>query len=320
MRLREIPPQTYAREVLPLTAPLWAGPRSFDTYVAHTLEMARGPYGRRHYQTLGLYDGTSLVASFKRYERTLRLDAQRMRTVGFGAVFTPEEYRGRGYASIMLATALDAARAGGYDVAFLFSDIRPQFYAALGFVALPSRRFLLRADTLPSARLQLAHLHDADWSTVARVYDRWDRDRNRSAAFVRSSTVWSWIAMRARQRSEHPTGQPTNLLVRRGRRVIAYALGVRAPRLDAYLLDEFAFAGPAGAATIPALLRAAAGDLQRVTGWLPPNGAREVMPKLTVRRRNDAVFMMAPLNVPGRELLHAAAASGSDFCWATDHI
>lgn len=318
MRLRELSPEIYARDVLPLTAPLWAGTRSFDTYVAQTAEMASGPYGRRHYRTLGLYDGKRLVASFKRYERTIRRDAQRLRAVGFGAVFTPEEYRGRGYASVMVATALDAARSGGDDVAFLFSDIRPQFYAALGFTALASRRFLLRADTLPSARLQLAHLLDTDWPAVQRVYERWER--HCSAAFVRSAAWWSWIAMRVRQRSEHPTGQPVNLLVRRGSRVVAYVLGVRAPRLDAYLLDDFAFADAAAADAIPALLRAAAADLQRVTGWLPPGGAREVMPKLTVRRRNDAVFMMAPLSAAGRELVRDAAAHGDDFCWPTDHI
>jgi hypothetical protein len=218
----------------------------------------------------------------------------------------------------MLATALDAARADGCDVAFLFSDIRPQFYATLGFAALPSRRFLLRADTLPSMRLQLTHLRDADWPAVQRVYERWNQNRN--ACFVRSAALWSWIAMRMRQRAEHPTGQPANLLVRRGGRIIAYVFGVRAPRLDAYLLDEFAFADATSAAGIPALLRAAAGDLQRVTGWLPPAGAREVMPKLTVRRRNDAVFMMAPLGAAGRELLRDATARGADFCWASEHI
>ena len=218
----------------------------------------------------------------------------------------------------MLATALDAARNAGDDIAFLFSDIRPQFYAALGFAALPSRRFLLRADTLPSSRLQLAHLHDADWPAVHRVYERWER--NGSAAFVRGAAWWSWVAMRVRQRSEHPTGQPANLLVRRGSRAVAYVLGVRAPRLDAYLLDEFAFADADAAAAIPPLLRAAAGDLQRVTGWLPPAGARDVMPKITVRRRNDAIFMMAPLSAAGRELLRVAAARGDDFCWPTDHI
>jgi predicted N-acetyltransferase YhbS len=317
VRLREIPPRLYAREVLPLTAPLWAGSRSFDTYVAQTLEIARGAYGRRHYKTLGLYDGRTLVASFKRYQRTIRHETKALRAVGFGAVFTPQENRGRGYASVMLATALDAARDDGYDVAFLFSDIGPQFYAALGFVALPSRRFLLRADTLPSMRLQLAHLRDADWGAVQRVYERWEQNRR---GFVRSAAVWNWIAVKMRQRSERPTGQPANLLVRRGGRVIAYVFGVRAPRLDAYLLDEFAFADAASAAAIPALLRAAAGDLQRVTGWLPPAGAREVMPKLTVRRRNDAVFMMAPLSASGRELLHDASAAGADFCWGTDHV
>jgi predicted N-acetyltransferase YhbS len=318
VRLREIPPRTYAREVLPLTAPLWAGPRSFDTYVAQTLEMARGAYGRRYYRTLGLYDGKTLVASFKRYERTIRHETQPLRAVGFGAVFTPEEYRGRGYASVMLATALDAARNDGRDVAYLFSDIRPQFYGALGFAALPSRRFLLRADTLPSMRLQLAHLRDSDWAGVQRVFERWDGSRR--AGFVRNAAVWNWIAMRTRQRSEHPTGQPANLLVRRGNRIIAYVFGVRAPRLDAYLLDEFAFSDATSAAAVPALLRAAAGDLQRVTGWLPPAGAREVMPKVTVRRRNDAVFMMAPLSAAGRELLRDATASPSDFCWPTDHV
>jgi predicted N-acetyltransferase YhbS len=308
----------YAREVLPLTAPLWAGPRNFDTYVAQTLEIARGTYGRRHYRTLGLYDGRTLVASFKRYERTIRHETKPLRAIGFGAVFTPEEYRGRGYASVMLATALDAARADGYDVAYLFSDIRPQFYEALGFTALTSRRFLLRADTLPSMRLQLTHLRDADWAGVQRVYERWEQ--NRRAGFIRNASVWGWIAMRMRQRSEHPTGQQANLLVRRGNRIIAYVFGVRAPRLDAYLLDEFAFADAATAAGIPALLRAAAGDLQRVTGWLPPAGAREAMPKLTVRRRNDAVFMMTPLSAAGRELMRDATAAPGDFCWASDHI
>ncbi|HLX25539.1 MAG TPA: GNAT family N-acetyltransferase, partial [Candidatus Cybelea sp.] len=276
MRLREIPARSYARDVLPLTAPLWAGPRSFDAYVTQTLETARGAYGRRHFKTLGLYDGRRLVASFKRYERTIRRENEVLRAVGFGAVFTPEEYRGRGYASVMVATALDAARNDGFDVGFLFSDIRPRFYAALGFSALPSRRFLLRADTLPSTRLQLAHLSEADWSAVQRVYERCDA--NRSGGFIRNAAVWTWIATKLRQRSEHPTGQPANLLVRRSGRIVAYVFGVRAPRLDAYLLDEFAFSDATSAAAIPALLRAAAGDLQRVSGWLPPSGAREIMP------------------------------------------
>ena len=319
MRLREIPPDSYARQVLPLTASLWAGRRAFDEYVAQTLEVARGTYGRRHYRTMGLYDGNTLVASFKRYERAVRNGARRLRAIGFGAVFTPAQYRGRGYASVMLAMALDRARNEGYDLAYLFSDIRPQFYAALGFRTLPSHRFSLHADALPATRLEPTRLTDDDWSNVRRVFEL--AERSRSSAFMRTATVWDWIHLRARHASEHPTGYETNLLVRRRRGIAAYVLGVRDPQRDVYILDEFAFADDAAAAAIPALLRAAAGDLRRVTGWMPPQRARDLLPKLTARARKRAVFMMAGLRTEGELLLSAIApASSGDFCWPTDHI
>ncbi len=127
MRLRAMPARAYAGEVLPLTAPLWAGRRTFDQYVEQTLEIARSPYGRRYYRTIGLYEGNRCVASFKRYERRLRDGPRHLDAIGFGAVFTPNEYRGRGYASVMLAMALDRARGDGYELAYLFSDIRPEF-------------------------------------------------------------------------------------------------------------------------------------------------------------------------------------------------
>ncbi|MBV8066406.1 MAG: GNAT family N-acetyltransferase [Candidatus Eremiobacteraeota bacterium] len=318
MRLAEIKPETYARAVLPLTAPLWAGRRSFEEYAAQTLEMARSPYGRRHYRTMGLYDNGTIVASYKRYERMLHHRERRIRGIGFGAVFTPIEYRGRGYASIMLAAALDQARKNGSEIAFLFSDIRPQFYSALGFTALPSRQFSLRADTLPSMRLDLAYVTDDAWMAVRRVFERWENRRD--AGFLRDAAVWNWIAMRARHGSEYRSGRATNLLLRRRGRIAAYVLGVRAPEADAYGIDEFAFADETAGAMIPALLRAAAGDLRRVWGWRPPDGAGRLLPKPSVRARKSAVLMMAPLAAAGTALLQHVAESGRDFCWATDHI
>jgi predicted N-acetyltransferase YhbS len=319
MRLREIAPDRYARAVLPLTAPMWAGRRTFDEYVDQTLEIARSPYGRRHYRTIGLYDGSTLVTSFKRYERSVLNGGRRLRAIGFGAVFTPPEYRGRGYASVMIAMALDQARNEGYEAAYLFSDIRPQFYAALGFRALASRRIWLRADALPTARLRPAWLGDDDWNGVRHVYELCERGR--SEGFARSATSWGFIRMRMDHDSEHQAGRQTNLVVRRRRGIAAYVFGVRAPEHDAYFFDEYGFADAAAAAEIPALLRAAAGDLRRVTGWLPPSGARELLPSGAVRRRSRAIFMMAPLRPDGAQLVDAIAArSRSDFCWATDHI
>jgi predicted N-acetyltransferase YhbS len=319
VKLQKISARTYARDVLPLTAALWAGRRTFDQYVAQTLELAASAYGRRRYRTVGLYDGRRLVASFKRYERELRDGSRRMRAVGFGAVFTPNELRGRGYASFMLASALDAARREGYDVAYLFSDIRPQFYAAVGFRALPSRKLTLRADALPSERLQVASLGRGDWSAVRRCFER--AELRRGAAFLRDDALWRWIAMRVGHGSEHAAGHATNLAVRRGSTIRAYVLGARVPERDAYVFDEFGFSGEAGAAIVPALLRAAAGDLRRVVGWLPPDGARQMLPRGTTRTRAAATLMMAPLSGDGERLIETLSRStNGDFIWPTDHV
>jgi GNAT superfamily N-acetyltransferase len=319
LRLREISPDVYASDVLSLTAPLWAGRRGFDQYVAQTLEIARSRYGRRHYRTIGLYDGRKLLSSFKQYERSLWDGSRRLRAIGFGAVFTPVEYRGRGYASFMLAMALDRARDDGCALAYLFSDIAPAFYAALGFRALPSRELSLRADSLPTMRLQPSRLAEGDWNGVRHVYEL--GERGRGAGFLRTPTVWEWIQMRIRHGSEHPEGDETNLVVRRRHGVCAYVLGVRIPKRDTYVMDEFGFADAAAAAAIPSLLRAAAGDLRRITGWLPPAGARDLLRRGTLRKRKRPILMVAPLHSEGRTLLEAAGSdSRGGFCWATEHV
>ena len=319
MKLIALDAQTYAREVLPLTAELWAGRRDFERYVAQTLEIAHSGYGRRHYRTIGLSDGERLISSFKRYDRGVHVGAQRLRAMGIGAVYTPPEFRGRGYASAMLALALDGARAEGYDVAYLFSDIRPQFYEDIGFTRLPSRAISMRADNLPNDRIEVHRLEEGDWTAVRRCFELGDRIR--PWAFVRTPLVWELIRLRMRQGSEHPVGVQTNLVVRRGRAVAAYVLGVRAPEHDAFLLDEFGFADSQAAGLIAPLLRGAAGDLRRIAGWLPPEFARERLPRASVRRRTDAIFMGAGLSNAGKNwLLLAAAQSPGDGVWSTDHI
>lgn len=316
MRLKEIAPAAYAREVLPLTAPLWAGRRSFDVYVAQTLEIARSAYGKRNYRTVGLYDGDRLVSSFKRYERTLHLGEQELRAIGFGAVFTPAAFRGRGYASVMLATELDRARSDGVEVAYLFSDIRPQFYAPFGFSALASRNFTLRASALEARRVQPRRLDAQDWSGIRRCFAH--TNQRRSAGFIRDRSAWGWIGLRVRQDSEHSEGHPHHLVLRRNGVVCAYVLGARVPERDAYVLDEYGFADDEWAETIGALVRAAAGDLRRITGWVPPDHCAE-LPKGTTRRRARSTLMLAPLGGAGPRLV-AAAQQGSAFCWATEHI
>ncbi len=319
MNLVALDAHTYAREVLPLTAEVWAGKRDFERYVSQNLEIAQSGYGRRHFRTMGLSDGQTLLSSFKRYERGIHIGARRLRALGIGALYTPPELRGRGYASAMIAMAMDRAHADGYDLAYLFSDIRPQFYEELGFKQLASRAISLRADNLSNDRVEVERLEERDWSGVRRCFEL--RDRTRPWAFVRTPLLWELIRLRIRQGSEHGAGVQTNLVVRRGRAIAAYVLGVRAPQHDAYLLDEFGFADAHAAELIGPLLRSAAGDLRRVAGWLPPEFARERLPRASVRRRNEAIFMAAALSPLGKKWLKfASAPSAGDGVWSMDHI
>jgi hypothetical protein len=124
-----------------------------------------------------------------------------------------------------------------------------------------------------------------------------------------------------RSREEHAEGQPVNLAARKGRTIAAYVIGVREPKHDAYVFDEFGFADDDGRKLVPPLLRSAAGDLRRIVSWLPPSGARDLLPRGSVRRRSEAIWMIAPLSNGGLEFLERAKNSGSaDGIWALDHI
>ncbi|NNM98296.1 MAG: GNAT family N-acetyltransferase, partial [Candidatus Eremiobacteraeota bacterium] len=235
-QLQLIDSASYAREVLPLTAPLWAAGRDLDTYVRHTLELASSGYGRRHYSTIGLYDGNVLSASCKRYERELRVGERTLKAVGIGAVFTPPEMRGRGYASAMLATLMDREHAAGLDALFLFSDIEPAFYETLGFLAFPSRVFSLRADDLPHARMTIKQATPEDLAGVRRSFAR--HERMRPWSFKRTPLFWEWLYLRTRHGSEHPNGDALTFVLREGSRVDAYVTGVRSPAHDSFIVDE----------------------------------------------------------------------------------
>ena len=319
MRLEPIAPAEYVRAVLPYSQTLWAGSRSFDAYVDEFRAIAASAWGRRRFRTIGLYLDGALVASLKRYERVLRCGERTFRAAGIGAVFTPEPLRARGYATALLGAFLDAERAGGTDVAYLFSDIGPRFYEQLGFIALPSRTIALRSEGLSSARIDAEPLQGGDAGALRAAFEA--LDRRRPFAFARTPLDWEWQRLRATSR-EH-AGQPVCLGVRRGRSIAAYVLGRRVPSADAFVLDELGYTRDEDALTIAPLLRAAAGDLRRVQGPLPPQPARLALPRGAVRARHDAIPMLLPLSAAFRAAHRRTAPSiapDAGVCWSTDHV
>jgi GNAT superfamily N-acetyltransferase len=320
VQLTTIATADYARDILPHSRAIWAGSRSFDEYVRDFVAVAASAYGKRRFRTIGLRIDGSIAVSCKRYEREIRCGDRVLRAVGIGAVFTPPELRGRGYASALIGVLLDNERVAGTDIAYLFSDIHPAFYERLGFVALPSRTISLRADTLPAARLEIATVTDSDWSTIRRCFDA--LDNRRPIAFKRTPLVWEWLRTATRG---HPSdGQRIALINRRARSAAAYVLGRRLPKLDAFVLDEFGYTGDDGFDAIASLVRSAAGDLRKVTGWLPPDVARPALPRGAVKKRKSGVAMIAPISASARTAWRAQApailADDADRCWSTDHI
>jgi predicted N-acetyltransferase YhbS len=319
VRLDVIAPEDYARDVLPHSASLWAGARTFDEYAAEFAATAGSAWGKRRFRTLGLRVDGALVASCKRYARVLRCGERTYEAAGIGAVFTPDALRGRGYATALLGAFLDAERDAGTDLAYLFSDIHPAFYQRLGFVALPSRTIALRADLLLTERVEVVALSDDDAAAVRRIFAA--LDARRPFAFARTPLDWEWQRLRAS--SHEHAGGLVRLGVRRGRALAAYVTGRRVPSADAFVLDELAFARDDDARCVAPLLRAAAGDLHTIRGWLPPAVARESLPRGAVRARSDAIAMLVPLSAPFRAAFRARSTErreNADPCWSTDHI
>lgn len=311
LRLIPVPFERYAAEVLPQTHALWSGGLPFDAYVERTRRVANTPYGRKHYSTLALSDdGTRALATFKRYERAAHAGTEILHAIGIGAVFTPAALRGSGYATAMLALALDEARSAKVDFAFLYSDIHPQFYRECGFIDLPSRSISVRADSLSALRVRADAIGARDWSAMRACFEA--LERGRTASLLRTPVFWSHLRERA--------SGGDNFCAREGPRVVAYVLGRREPRSDTYVMNEIAFAD-AHQETAQALLRGAAGDLRRIAGWLPPLPARAILPRGSVRPRSHPVLMIAPLSEGGRRFVTAALErSSGDPVWIGDHV
>src|SRR5688572_21842918 len=125
-------------EILDLTYPIWNEGLSRIAYGQWNVAQTKTAWGREHLNRFALLDDHGrLLATAKRYRHDVRLDGREGWMAGFGAVFTPESARGRGYATQLLEWLMDRARAEGALLASLFSEIGADFYARIGFRTVP---------------------------------------------------------------------------------------------------------------------------------------------------------------------------------------
>ncbi|MGH7754711.1 MAG: GNAT family N-acetyltransferase, partial [Vulcanimicrobiaceae bacterium] len=324
VEVEPIAPADYVRDVLPHSFAVWGDGRSLERYAADFLAAERTLCGPRGTFAFGVRDGGAVVVSLKRYERTLRWGARRLRAVGIGAVFTQPAARGRGFASAAIGAFLDAERARGTDLAFLFSDIHPHFYARLGFNGLPSRSATVRGDLLdgsPDDSPSPRPIEAGDWPAVGRCFDAMDRARGFSLA--RTPRIWQWL--RLRWTAPAAAGESSiRLVVPRRNAVAAYVIGRRIERTGSFVIDDLGFSGYDGSAALKGVLRVAAGDLPRVSAWLSPEVTAGTLPRGAVRPRRLAILMLAPVSPLGRRFWRdqgpAILGARGDAVWNADHI
>ena len=124
------------QQIVDLTCPVWHEGLTPAAYGQWNAAQLRMPWGRDHLTRLALVDEDgALLATLKRYRYEVRIDGREGTMCGIGAVFTPPDRRGRGYASALMERVLDEERRAGTLMAMLFSEIGTAYYERLGFTA-----------------------------------------------------------------------------------------------------------------------------------------------------------------------------------------
>src|SRR5205823_7718548 len=131
-------------EILASTFEIWSEGLSRSAYAKYNAAQRTTPWGRAHLRHWALVDGGQMLASAKEYLFDATLDGRAIRACGIGAVFTQPRHRGRGHARALIERLIERAAADGCDLALLFSDIDPGYYARLGFTPIPTCDLALR--------------------------------------------------------------------------------------------------------------------------------------------------------------------------------
>lgn len=135
---------------------IWSDGLSRRAYGRFNAAQMQTPWGSRNLRRFALLDEHgALLSSGKRYDLRARLDGHEVKVVGLGAVYTPSGMRGRGYARQLVEGLVAAGVRDGAELALLFADIEPAYYAAQGFVAVRRRELVITTKDMRGAPMVL---------------------------------------------------------------------------------------------------------------------------------------------------------------------
>ena len=308
-------------EILASTFEIWSEGLSRSAYAKYNAAQRTTPWGRAHLRHWALVDGGQMLASAKEYLFDATLDGRAIRACGIGAVFTQPRHRGRGYARTLIERLIERAAADGCDLALLFSEIDPAYYARLGFTPIPTCDLALRV--VESSR------HGAPAVFVRTGEDRDLTDlaaMNEVRAFryrfhlARDRDLIHYAIAKKRMMAglDAPGARAVQFFVaEEGGSACAYVV-VRV-RGSEWTLDEAGDRDPAGAragAILQVLLaRDPAEQRQSIRAWLPA-GFRPPQIEIVGERPSKEVMMIRPLAARGTPSPPLAASDV--FYWYGD--
>jgi predicted N-acetyltransferase YhbS len=296
-------------QILDASYEIWHDGLSRDRYGRFFEAQKRTAWGRANLSRSALTDRGQVLASAKEYVFRAVLDARAVRIVGIGAVFTQPAHRRHGHAQDLVERLVARAARNGADLALLFSVIGADYYAHLGFRAIPT--YGLELAVAKSER------HGAP-ATLVRAGDDRDLDgivamnRLRAERFRfhldRDREAVSFAITRKRlQAGLGPAGgrELQFFVAEEGTTGVAYV--VLSVHDGEWTIEECGDRDPSGArvgAILQVLLaRDPVAPLPTIRAWLPPGF---VPPQVTIARKSpSAEVMMA------RSLTAAAVAAGT---------
>jgi GNAT superfamily N-acetyltransferase len=288
------------QRILDHTFPIWNEGLSREAYGRWNDAQLRTEWGRTHLDRLALVnDEGDLLATAKRYRIDVRIDDRAGWMCGIGAVFTPVDRRGQGYASRLIEMMLAEARREGALLAALFSEIGIAFYKRLGFTAVPLDEVTVSVNRKGGAPAMLVRAgEDRDHAAVAALHDA--RAAGTRVALRRSPSLVQYAIVKKRLLAGlGPPGlrQIEFFVAEEGASAVAYV--VLHENANGWTLEEAGDRDPAGArlgAMLQTLIaREPHGPAPLIRTWWPRGFA--VPPQLELRDRSDArdVFMVCPL-------------------------
>jgi GNAT superfamily N-acetyltransferase len=289
------------RQILDATHPLWADGLSPSGYARYNEAQLRTPWGSHRLQRYALLaeDGR-LLSSAKRYTLTLQLDGRKVAAVGIGALFTPQDERGNGYAGHLVDRLIGVARDDGAEIAILFSEIGTTFYRRLGFFPVGFRELTLTIAPMQGAPMVLVRSgEDRDIPAVVSLASRMAAPYRFALVPTEDSIRFSLSKKRLLAGFSTPGALAVEFfIVEEGATAAAFAILTTAGE-DDVVLEMCGDRDPNGA-RVGALLQVLRARVPCDTipsirgslphGWLPP--------QLTIERSvsSPSVLMLRPMN------------------------